>query len=107
MCDYSLARVDTRLAQTGDELSPHNFGTGTIGLASFKDLARPRKQDNGRGEVRGIVRQAVGMFTRVQPQNICAICVPPGAKPLVSNIPQRIQQMFDSPGCYRYLSSWY
>ncbi len=38
MCDYSLHSVKSRPAKVGDKLTTHNFRTGTVGLASSKDM---------------------------------------------------------------------
>ena len=37
MCDYSLHNVKSRRAKVGDELTTHNFGTGTRGFAASED----------------------------------------------------------------------
>jgi hypothetical protein len=39
MCDYSLHRVKSRPAKVGDELTTHDFGTGTRGFAASEDDA--------------------------------------------------------------------
>ena len=37
MCDYSLHNVKSRRVKVGDELTTHNFGTGTRGFAASED----------------------------------------------------------------------
>src|SRR5690242_15014875 len=37
MCDYSLHTVESRPARTGDELTSHDFRTGTRGFAASED----------------------------------------------------------------------
>ena len=69
MCDYSLAGVSSRLAQTGDQLMVHRFSSGSLGLASAKRRWR---------EV---------LF----PSLTVAVCIPPGAELLLHNIPPRLQ----------------
>jgi hypothetical protein len=69
MCDYSLAGVSSRLAQTGDQLTVHRFTSGSLGLVCAKRRLR---------EV---------LF----PSLTVAVCVPPGATLVLQNIPQRLQ----------------
>jgi hypothetical protein len=38
MCDFSLHSVKSRPAKVGDNLTTHNFGTGTRGFAAQEDL---------------------------------------------------------------------
>jgi len=38
MCDFSLHSVKSRPAKVGDELTTHNFGTGTRGFAASEDV---------------------------------------------------------------------
>ena len=70
MCDYSLAHFPNRLAEEGEQLVVHRFQTGTLGLApacfSLKQI--------------------------FSPDSTPAVCVPPGARLLVQDIPERLQQ---------------
>jgi len=70
MCDYSLAHFLNRLAVAGEELMVRRFNTGTLGLA-------PALLQPGAG---------------LSPDSIPAVCVPPGARLLLRDIPERIQQ---------------
>ncbi len=58
MCDYSLAHLNSRLAETGEVLTGRKINTGSIGLFSPTDT-----------------------------QGVTPVCVPPGARLAVSNIP--------------------
>jgi hypothetical protein len=70
MCDYSLAGVPNRLAVEGEELVVHRFPTGALGLTSLHtSLAR--------------VWFSKIWSARVPP----AVCVPPGARLLLRDIP--------------------
>ena len=71
MCDYSLAGLPNRLAVEGEQLVVQRFSTGAQGLAS------PTKQ------------RAWLWFTKE-----CAVCVPPGARFLLRDIPQDLQRQF-------------
>src|SRR3989442_3435486 len=72
MCDYSLAGVPNRLAVEGEELVVHRFTTGTLGLAS------PNTP---------LSRLWSGKATP-------AVCVPPGARLRLRDIPLGAQQEF-------------
>ena len=70
MCDYSLAHFPNRLAVEGEELVVRRFATQTLGLAP----ARPSLKQF--------------LFRATLP----AICVPPGARLLLQDIPRHLQQ---------------
>ena len=72
MCDYSLAGLPNRLAVEGDQLVVKRFSTGTMGLAplcpSLKQL----------------------LF----PSSTPAVCVPPGARLRLRDLPGYLQCRF-------------
>lgn len=70
MCDYSLAHFPNRLAVEGEQLVVHRFATGTLGLAP------------ARSSLKQFFSQA----------SVPAVCVPPGARLLLQDIPERLQQ---------------
>ena len=78
MCDYSLAEVTTRLAAEGEDLIAHRFPTGTLGFTSPAELtAHP--------ELRG-------WRSWFSPRHVpCAVCIPPGARLVLQDIPPRLQ----------------
>ena len=69
MCDYSLAGLPNRLAVEGEQLVVHRFSTGALGLTA----ARPVWKDI--------------LFASCKP----AVCVPPGARLLLRDIPGHLQ----------------
>jgi hypothetical protein len=80
MCDYSLAGLRTRLAVEGEELVVYRFPTGSIGLTSASEVAAHKKE-----------------FHRLQhlfdPHEVpCAVCIPPGARLLLRDIPDHLQK---------------
>ena len=76
MCDYSLAGIPSRLAVEGEQLVIHRFPTGSLGLASpCPSVSR-------------------SWFAKRTP----AVCVPPGARLLLRDIPKDLQQQFDVGG---------
>ena len=72
MCDYSLAGIPNRLAAEGEQLMVYRFPTGALGLTS---------PETGRRL----------LWSKQTP----AICVPPGARLLLRDIPKDLQQQFD------------
>ena len=72
MCDYSLAGLPNRLAVEGDHLVVHRFSTGAMGLVplcpSLKQL----------------------LF----PSSTPAVCVPPGARLRLRDLPGYLQYRF-------------
>ncbi len=70
MCDYSLAGLPNRLAVEGEQLVVHRFPTGSLGLAPLcPDL-----------------KQLLYL------SKIPAVCVPPGARLLLHDIPEHLQK---------------
>ena len=68
MCDYSLAGIPNRLAVEGEQLVIHRFSTGSLGLAS------PCSSLSSKGTP--------------------AVCIPPGARLRLRDIPQDVQLRF-------------
>ncbi len=78
MCDYSLMGVQNRLAEEGEQLVTHRFGTGTIGLASVHDVTALTAWLSARHQP-GMLAKIPNAVIIAKPV-VCAICVPPGAK---------------------------
>jgi hypothetical protein len=76
MCDYSLAHFSNRLAVKGDQLVIYQFAGQTLGLAP---LRRSLKQI---------------LF----PPTVLAVCVPPGARLLLRDMPERLQRLLNVNG---------
>ena len=91
MCDYSLMAVPNRLAVEGEELAAHRFPTGSIGLASRADLSRISDplQVRPRG---GFWTTVINFFNPPVRQPIAAVCIPPGARLWLRDIPERLQK---------------
>lgn len=88
MCDYSLMAVPNRLATEQEDLVAHRFPTGSMGLAAPDDLrrlARPKEQP---GTFWAALKSA---FSAQQNEPVCAVCIPPGARLMLSDIPARLQ----------------
>lgn len=90
MCDYSLMAVPNRLAREGEELVAHRFPTGSLGLASPEDV---KQATEPRVTCRKSLWRRVAEFfdpPRVEP--VPAVCIPPGARLQLQDIPARMQQ---------------
>ncbi len=80
MCDYSLAGLRTRLAVEGEELIIYRFPTGSLGLTSPAELEAHRKEFRG-------------WKSWFDPREVpCAVCIPPGARLLLRDIPDHLQK---------------
>lgn len=89
MCDYSLMAVPNRLAQEGEELVAHRFPTGSLGLASPDDLKRLASPP-------APVRKSLwctlkDFFNPPKTEPVPAVCIPPGARLQLQDIPVRLQ----------------
>jgi hypothetical protein len=89
MCDYSLMSVPNRLAQEGEELVMHRFPTGSLGLASAADLKRATCQPKAPGTFWKVL---VSFFNPPQVDPVCAVCIPPGARLNLHDLPVRLQR---------------
>ena len=70
MCDYSLAHFPNRLAVEGEQLVVHRFATWTLGLAPAR----------------------CGWKQLLFPSRLPAVCVPPGARLRLYDIPEDVQR---------------
>ena len=88
MCDYSLYEFPNRLAHEGEELVAHRFPSGSMGLVSFADMEAMQKP-----RADGFWRNLKNAFalSRYHPI-LCAVCVPPGARLILKNIPAATQR---------------
>jgi hypothetical protein len=70
MCDYSLAYFPNRLAVEGEQLVVHRFATRTLGLAPA----------------------GCGWKQLLFPSRLTAVCVPPGARLRLYDMPEDLQR---------------
>jgi len=81
--------VPNRLAREGEELVIHRFPTGSLGLASPRDV---KCSANTRSTTRKSAWARLREFFNppvVQP--VAAVCIPPGARLQLQDIPIRLQ----------------
>ncbi len=88
MCDYSLMGVPNRLACEGEDLVVYEFRTGSRGLTPGTLMTNADTQK--RYERFGVVKRLFGNLER-EP---VAVCIPPGARLLLSDIPEDVQKSF-------------
>ena len=89
MCDYSLMAIPNRLAVSGEELVVHRFEAGTVGLASAFDARR--RQECRKAQSHGFWSRLKAVFDPSDIPLIPAVCIPPGARLLVQDIPAKLQ----------------
>ncbi|MGA2590371.1 MAG: hypothetical protein ABSH32_10680 [Bryobacteraceae bacterium] len=90
MCDYSLMAVPNRLAAEQEDLVAYRFPTGSLGLASPADVKRacyPAKARRG-----GLWTAVKSFFIPPVHHPVTAVCIPPGARLLLQDIPERLQR---------------
>lgn len=92
MCDYSLMAVPNRLAQEGEELVTHRFPTGSLGMASPAEV---RAATEPRTAVHQTLWEKIrAFFDPPAAPAVCAVCLPPGARLTLCDIPARLQQQW-------------
>lgn len=89
MCDYSLMAVPNRLAREGEELVAHRFPTGSLGLASPDDIKRVA--DPPVPAQRSFWCAVKNFFNPPKTEPVPAVCIPPGARLRLQDIPARLQ----------------
>ncbi len=95
MCDYSLHTFPNRLATDGEDLVVHRFAAGSLGLASPADLGPVISAANSAKpwSWSRIKQWFQGPSWRLEAQRrIPAVCVPPGARLIVRDIPKNLQR---------------
>jgi hypothetical protein len=90
MCDYSLHIYPNRLAVDGEELVVHRFGGASLGLAAPADLRAVL-----------VCNEPDALWSRIKlwfkeqwepQQQVPAVCVPPGARLMLKDIPKSLQR---------------
>lgn len=88
MCDYSLMGVPNRLACEGEDLIVHEFRTGSRGLTP--DTAEKKTNTSEKSifqRLRSLLQTA---FEAPMCESV-AVCIPPGARLLLSDISEDVQ----------------
>jgi hypothetical protein len=85
MCDYSLMGIPNRLAREGEDLVVYEFRTGSRGLTPCIAMTNTDTQTRY-----GVVKR---LFGNLEPERV-AVCIPPGARLLLSDIAEDVQKSF-------------
>ena len=85
MCDYSLMGVPNRLACEGEDLVVYEFRTGSRGLTADTSVTNTDTQTRY-----GFVKR---LFGNLEPERV-AVCIPPGARLLLSDIAEDVRKSF-------------
>jgi hypothetical protein len=95
MCDYSLMGLPNRLAVAGEELIVHRFPTGSMGLISSSEGRKLRKLVT---QPTRLLERIVHFLSRPQSRTCTAVCIPPGARLFVRDIPDKLRREFSLQG---------
>lgn len=91
MCDYSLYAFNSRLAQDGEELTLYRFPTGSLSFAATCDVDANTKRRDKEATLWSAFKEWLA------PHKTCgfpAVCVPPGARLLLTDVPRSLQTRF-------------
>jgi hypothetical protein len=92
MCDYSLLGIPNRLAVEGEPLVVHRFQTGAMGLAPAAEIATPARELHVLERREGWWSALRTGYTSSPKKTVCAVCIPPGARLLLRDIPEGLQR---------------
>jgi hypothetical protein len=81
--------VPNRLAQEGEDLVAHRFPTGSLGLASPGDIKR--LADPPTPARKSFWQLTKEFFNPPKAEPVPAVCIPPGARLQLQDIPVRLQ----------------
>ncbi|HKX30826.1 MAG TPA: hypothetical protein VJ302_24260 [Blastocatellia bacterium] len=90
MCDYSLHSLPNRLAVEGEELVVHRFPLSTLGLTSPSEL-QVSVEPQAEPQVSGFWARLKNWFVVETGESVPAVCVPPGARLFLQDIPRQLQ----------------
>src|SRR6266542_3151720 len=94
MCDYSLQGLPNRLAAEGEELVAHRFRTTTIGFTSPQEL-QAIAEAQATQKRSGFWTAIKSLFSVEMKPSATAVCIPPGARLWLQDMPVRLQREFD------------
>jgi hypothetical protein len=84
--------VPNRLANQGEELVIHRFPTGSLGFASPADLCTGKQPQTKLEGVWSMLRKLLNPLPKAEA--VPAVCIPPGARLMLRDIPTRVQREF-------------
>jgi hypothetical protein len=93
MCDYSLMEIPNRLAAEGEELVAHRFQSGSTGMVACSDF----EGWQNRRDKTTFRRLIYGFSPQAEPAPV--VCMPPGARLQLTDIPNSLQEKFHLSSC--------
>lgn len=90
MCDYSLYAIPNRLAEDGEQVVLHRFGSGTIGFASVNDV--PPKVAECLTRWQSLCAGVKALLLPRSCPTVPAVCMPPASRLMVTNVPADVQR---------------
>ena len=90
MCDYSLMSIPNRLAVEGEDVVTYRFHSGSIGFASESDVRRMAGSNDPRARGFWLSLRSYSTNSPLA-EAVCAVCVLPGARLLLQDIPEHLQ----------------
>ena len=96
MCDYSLLSLPNRLAAEGEQLVSYRFRSHSLGLASPADTeAATASQRVSDSRCSWWSQLKIWLFSpEPYTKEVPAVCIPPGARLRVKDIPVKMQEKF-------------
>ena len=98
MCDYSLHSLPNRLAVEGEELVVHRFPLSTLGLTSPSEL-QVSVEPQADQKVSGFWSKLKNWFVVDAGEVVPAVCIPPGARLFLQDIPRQLQKEVVAAEC--------
>ena len=90
MCDYSLMAIKNRLAVCGEELVVHRFEIHSMGLVAVADAEAAKLRELPPPHTFG--ERLRRMLFPAEPEQCPVVCIPPGARLLLRDIPEKLQR---------------
>lgn len=90
MCDYSLMAVKNRLAVCGEELVVRRFEIRSMGLVAIADAEAAKLRELPPPRTFG--ERLRRMLFPTEPEQCPVVCIPPGARLLLRDIPEKLQR---------------
>jgi hypothetical protein len=91
---FAQCVLPNRLAAEGEELVAHRFLTSTIGFTSLQE-AQAIAEARGAQKRSGFWAAIKSLFSVETGPSATAVCIPPGARLSLQDMPERLQSEFD------------
>lgn len=95
MCDYSLMAVKNRLALCEEELVVRRFEIRCMALVAVADAEAAKLREEPPARTFG--EKLRRMLFPAEPEQCPVVCIPPGARLLLRDIPEKLQRELKLP----------